>query len=316
MMAGVASLADHVPRALAALRHLFPDGPAGFNLVDFAAPSVQLWTDPSGATQPDAGDIVARCAADHPVLVHVGRTRDQSVLQLADFPAFEEMKGTELWAGVFEPAGVDQQMVAPFSVVGFEVGLTVQRAGRPYDGRERALLRAARPGFVAAFTAAVASDRLNVLDGALAESGCGFVVIDRHGEITAVGGWATEGLGGWPSPVSREVAAWACSPSGRRPPVMMLDGQRPARLRWRGSTRQGALIEVVDVLAGDRYEGLGLTIREAQVLSVLDTGLTAREAADTLGISVATLHKHLEHAYRRLGVRNLRAALARVAQEP
>ena len=55
-----------------------------------------------------------------------------------------------------------------------------------------------------------------------------------------------------------------------------------------------------------------LTRRELEVLSVLAAGLSPADAGVALGISTATVHKHLEHLYRRLGVGGIAAALARL----
>jgi len=316
ILAGATTLLEHVPLALAAIRHLFPDGPAALNVVDFDAPSVRLWTDPPDIAPPDAADVLARCSWQHPIMAHVARTRDRSVLQFADFPDASDLHGTELWAGVFERVGIDQQMAATFAGAGLEVGLTAQRAGAPYSERERALFGAARPGFAAAFTAAVATERLAALHGALAETGRGYVVVDERGVIASTCGWVTESLAEDRSPAPDEVVAWANAGQARRARVIVVsDGERVARLQWQGSTTRGVLVEVVNVLEGQRSERLGLTRRETEVLSVLASGVTPADAADALHISVATLHKHLEHAYRRLGVSGLRAALARLDNE-
>jgi len=51
-------------------------------------------------------------------------------------------------------------------------------------------------------------------------------------------------------------------------------------------------------------EGPSLTGREAAVLQLLTDGLTAQSIAFRLGISPRTVHKHLEHLYTKLGVRD------------
>jgi DNA-binding CsgD family transcriptional regulator len=56
----------------------------------------------------------------------------------------------------------------------------------------------------------------------------------------------------------------------------------------------------------------GLTEREADVLGLLATGHSAREAAATLEISPRTVQKHLEHCYRKLGV-STRTQATRIA---
>lgn len=53
-----------------------------------------------------------------------------------------------------------------------------------------------------------------------------------------------------------------------------------------------------------------LTVREAQVLSWAARGRRNREIAELLFISPATVRKHLEHAYAKLGVRNRTEAVA------
>jgi DNA-binding CsgD family transcriptional regulator len=55
-----------------------------------------------------------------------------------------------------------------------------------------------------------------------------------------------------------------------------------------------------------------LTGRELAVLRLLSRGLTAASIARQLGSSPRTVHKHLEHAYRKLGVRD-RLEAVRVA---
>ncbi|GAB7189453.1 hypothetical protein NUM3379_01590 [Kineococcus sp. NUM-3379] len=48
----------------------------------------------------------------------------------------------------------------------------------------------------------------------------------------------------------------------------------------------------------------GLTARETAVLALLGEGLTAEAIGRRLGSSPRTVHKHLEHLYRKLGVRD------------
>jgi DNA-binding CsgD family transcriptional regulator len=55
---------------------------------------------------------------------------------------------------------------------------------------------------------------------------------------------------------------------------------------------------------------LGLTARQAEVLRLVATGLSERDIADRLGISHRTVQKHLERAYRELGVTSRSAAAA------
>lgn len=58
----------------------------------------------------------------------------------------------------------------------------------------------------------------------------------------------------------------------------------------------------------------GLTARESAVLQLLTEGLTAGAIGSRLAISTRTVHTHLDHAYRKLGVHD-RLMAVRVAQE-
>jgi DNA-binding CsgD family transcriptional regulator len=54
----------------------------------------------------------------------------------------------------------------------------------------------------------------------------------------------------------------------------------------------------------------GLTAREAQILKLLSAGKTNKDIAGELVISVHTVERHLQNAYRKAGVRNRADAAA------
>ena len=54
-----------------------------------------------------------------------------------------------------------------------------------------------------------------------------------------------------------------------------------------------------------------LTPRQWEVLRQVATGASNTQIARTLGLSDATVRKHLENTYRKLGVTNRRAAVRR-----
>ena len=70
--------------------------------------------------------------------------------------------------------------------------------------------------------------------------------------------------------------------------------------------------------AGERVPRLerpaGLTEREAEVLGMLARGLQTKQVARALGISVKTADRHIQHAYRKIGV-STRAAATLFAME-
>lgn len=56
--------------------------------------------------------------------------------------------------------------------------------------------------------------------------------------------------------------------------------------------------------------GLGVTRRQAEVLQLLASGASEREIAARLGLRIRTVQKHIEMAYRRLGVNSRSEAAA------
>jgi DNA-binding CsgD family transcriptional regulator len=75
--------------------------------------------------------------------------------------------------------------------------------------------------------------------------------------------------------------------------------------------RQRAVLEAVSPARYDPARSLGLTERELAVLTLLGDGLTADAMARRLRTSPRTVHKHLEHLYRKLGVRDRLMAVQR-----
>lgn len=59
----------------------------------------------------------------------------------------------------------------------------------------------------------------------------------------------------------------------------------------------------------------GLTGREKEIGDLLTRGLTTKEVASTVGISVHTARHHIESVFRKLGVRNRTAAAQRLISE-
>ncbi len=70
---------------------------------------------------------------------------------------------------------------------------------------------------------------------------------------------------------------------------------------------------ILDEATRDEY---GLTPREAEVLGSVVVGRTNQATADALGLSVRTVQKHLERAFRKLGVKSRTEAAAHLLARP
>lgn len=78
-------------------------------------------------------------------------------------------------------------------------------------------------------------------------------------------------------------------------------------IRWFVSDLSPSTVTGEHLREGDT--GARLTPRQVQVLQLVEAGFTDSEIAYRMGLSSRTVQKHLELAYRRLGVRNRTAAV-------
>jgi len=100
---------------------------------------------------------------------------------------------------------------------------------------------------------------------------------------------------------------------------VLLDAERFAAAwsRGRGMTPENALAAVREALPEESepaHGGAGLTVREAEILRLVASGMTDAEVAGELVVSRRTVHAHLRSIYRKLDVRT-RAAATRYALE-
>lgn len=111
----------------------------------------------------------------------------------------------------------------------------------------------------------------------------------------------TRWFGQFGSGLPEGFADWLRSPFPREP--LRVERGRD-RLVVETPTR-GALI-----VREERVASLSLTAREREVMSRVADGMTTDEIARALWVTPGTVSKHLEHTYRKLGVRGRTAALA------
>lgn len=95
------------------------------------------------------------------------------------------------------------------------------------------------------------------------------------------------------------------------------------RVLWPGLAElvhfdEPALLALVRPYLSDtpRSDAFRLSVRERQVLQLVVEGCTDRAIGHRLDVSVRTVHKHLEHAYAKLGVNNRTSAALRFVNAP
>jgi DNA-binding CsgD family transcriptional regulator len=210
------------------------------------------------------------------------------------------------WAGFF--GLVDQIHLRMWS--GTSV-LLLSSLDRDFTARDRQLAAAIRPHAASLVRHARGRRLLAALqaavDAAEAADPRGFVIVGSGDVIEYAS-----------APARRLLAAWFGNASGGRLPTgiaeWLASPSRDERLRVESNgTRlvveaptRGALLVSEERLRPP------LTARELDVLRALATGKSTAEIARELYVTPATVSKHLEHVYRKLGVPSRTAALAAI----
>ena len=299
-------------------------------------------TDPPEASEfPGHLDVFERHLHQHPLLEHYRRTGDGRAYQFADFLARPRLRDLALYREYYRRIGVEHQIGVALNAPGPSVvGLALSRAGSRYTERERLLLDVARPHLLQMQRNADAVGRLEAEIGLLREAidrGLGgLVALGPDGRVRAMTAGARAALDAYfgapardghslPEVVRRWIAATVAA-SARRDdvaappgPFVLARGDGRLSLRMVGGRDEPILLVEERRVAVDvaHLRRLGLTAREAEVLRLTATGATSAAVGRRLGISGATVAKHLDHIYRKLGVESRTAAAARaLSPEP
>jgi DNA-binding CsgD family transcriptional regulator len=206
--------------------------------------------------------------------------------------------------------------------IGFLVGgaptrnawLHFDSQGRDFDERDRAVMFALRPHLHVLWRKAVARRQLAELTSALGRDGD--AAISRAVVLYEADGRIDHAT----AEAHRLLAAWFAARTARLPPKLV-EWAANARPGDQYSERRNDSILTVTA-AGDFMLTLtescsansSLTRREREVLHLVAEGLTNAEIAQQLWVTPATIAKHLEQAYRKLGVHRRTAAVARLAK--
>jgi DNA-binding CsgD family transcriptional regulator len=257
-------------------------------------------------------DAYFRLRHQHPVCSHRERTGDYtSAWKASDFVTLRAFRRTEIWNELYREEGTNHWI---------DVGLPPRRSRtkvfiftreRPdFDERDRAMLRLLQPHLRArearTTVAAVAADALAEAEAATTDDIAHVVLCSRRGVIE------------FASPKSRCLLQAYFGPSKGRLPDPLLSAL-PFASQVLTAERDGCRLTVrtartdslLVLLLGERDTRLErLTPRQSEILGHVARGETNDEIALALAIAPATVGKHLEQLYARLGVSTRTAAAA------
>ncbi|MCB0970686.1 MAG: helix-turn-helix transcriptional regulator [Acidimicrobiales bacterium] len=253
---------------------------------------------------------------EHPLLVRLQVDGTLAPSTWLDVDPEQRFRATTLFRDFYRPLGIESQLVAGATRAdGTLVAVSVNRDGEDFTERERALLGVAKEAAELARRAVALDVERRALHAVLVDegwqvlgvTGSGVVVSASDGEV-GVG----ESAG---APVAAALDRHVPQLAGGvgHPSLVRVADPRRAR---RAVVAAGALPPHLVVLrqgattASGRLRALGLTPRQAAVAELLATGASNAEIAEILSISPATVKKHLEAIYARLGVARRAGAVA------
>ncbi|THF63270.1 LuxR C-terminal-related transcriptional regulator [Pseudothauera rhizosphaerae] len=297
-----------------------------------------VYSSDPGAIGREERAIFDRMFFDHPLVQYHAAHPRGATRKISDSLPSARFHRTELYNEYYRRIGIDHVMAMPLFVdQHLLVSFVVQRSGRDYDERERALLDLVRPQLALMFRHALALERLSAaaarLEEVCGEAGWYEIGLDPLRRVRRASERAVLRLAGFcggarvvpgrrlPAQIDRWLATLlADSPDpllGPRTGTLRLvegDTELDIHLLPDAAEADGHLLLVgrpVGRGVAARFADLPLTAREREVLQWAAAGKSNPEIALILGASPRTVEKHFEHILAKLGVESRTAAVVR-----
>ena len=290
---------------------------ASWNEIDIESGQFDVVTQPPPEIDP--GPPTQRMLAlldQHPVIAHIRGTGDGRPHAISDFIDERTFRASDLYREVYADIDTLDQLSITLPDPHLLIGVALNRSTWGFAAQERQVLNLLRPHLTHAHRNALAFERLTralrALEQRSAVGGESMMVLDSHGRVEYSSPGADELLADWfgaddrpsdslPGELRRSLQPLA-DEAPHTPTVISRDGRtltiEQLVLPTPGSR---ALLLTATRSAPVRLQELGLTPRQAEVLTLAADGLRDAAIGAQLGISPRTVEKHLQMAYERLG---------------
>jgi DNA-binding CsgD family transcriptional regulator len=300
-----------------ALRRVIPADYASYNEVGNDGRVYATLVDPE--MPQEALELWRRYASQNPLVIRYARTRDGRAYRFSDVVPDGASDELELFRELYGPIGVRFQIafVLP-SPPDMTFSVALSRGRRDFSDRDREMLNLARPHLIQAYRNVQARGRaatvIESLRRGIDETGEAVAIVER-GAVVFASARARECLSelGWREGASAPAALAVPAPSSRPwDPVRL--ASTGIVVRRLPTDRQSGLVLLFERagagLSPRALRGLGLSPREAEVLSLLALGQRTREVAAAMSISPRTVYKNTQHIHSKLGTSDCAQAIA------
>jgi DNA-binding CsgD family transcriptional regulator len=282
--------------------------------------------------------IWERYSHEHPFVDHFRKTKDGRAVKFSDFVSAREFRRTSLYNEFFRPLNIRHQMTFLLQEPGSLLSaIALNRGAKDFAERERLILNLLRPHLMQAYRNAEAvtelQQELTQVRGALEKLDRGVIFLSVGGKVQGMTEPAREWLRNYFGEVAQsgdrlpeDLEQWVRQQKvvlgkkdGVPPPGKPLVIERPGKqlsVRLVSEPNQNLLLlqERRTALDLSVLERIGLTRREAEVLSWITYGKTSGEIGRIIGSSPRTVEKHVERILQKLSVETRTAAAARALQ--
>jgi DNA-binding CsgD family transcriptional regulator len=312
------------PRILATLQKLIPSDALGYSELDplHQLPRLHVWRYPGGIDEVTWGeewsdwkdwwDLWWATRHTHPVCGYRTRTGDwTTAFRVSDFATLREFRRTPIY-DAFYRGSIDHWLDVglPATPTRTRVFIFLRHKRSDFDERDRLLADLLQPHL---------NERAETAEAALL--GAAALAAVEEGATDDAGGvvlCSREGVIEYASPSSRALLKRFLDIDNGRVPAVVL--RRSTLALNQGDRRLDVRIAHtgdLHVLMLNQHDTRieRLTPRERHVLNQIALGKENNEVALALGIAPATVAKHLEHIYRKLGVPNRTAAAAQLERD-
>ena len=320
-------------RVMAGVQRVVPSDSKFWTDIDTKSGRISRLVCPAEVRLKDEDRLVAKYLHQHPVYAYAKRTGDDSAHTIADFVSLTTWRRGPLYNEMYRPRQIEAQISFTFSTrPGHTIGVILNRDRPQFREHERTALNLLRPHLLETYRDLEASTRarrtLAQTQSIIEDVDFGIVALGadrriqfaneraRRAVARFFGDNPARGADALPDEIERWLryrgASNEMTPAPCRPLLIERNGRQLTIRVVRGAgqgllvlTERSATIDLAPLI------GLGLTQREAEVLSWLAQGKTDGEIGTIIGSRPKTVGKHLERIYRKLGVETRTAAVAR-----
>ncbi len=298
------------------VRRLVPGDLVACNEVDLAEGTVAGAYDPETAVSKADLAVFAALSGQHPLIAYQVATGDPRPRAISDLLTRRSFHRLELYQRFFRRLGAEDQIAfgLPMPRPDVAIGVAINRDRRGFSEAEREVLELVAPELGRAYERVVERQVALAMIGLLDDEGDG-----RAGVLAIRGTRIVEA-----TPAARRLLARRYRRAGSRsalpaeldiairrlracagPPRATVTMATPGCVTLRVAMvarRAPAGVELVTVEETGPSPLAPLTPRQREVLDLAIDGFSDAQIAERLGITPRTVQKHLERAYRTLGV--------------